>query len=287
MRSLTVVPTQRRLAAAVLSAVLAVGAVFPPAGFALVGEGDQEQEGTADPGAPAAPDTTADPDFDPGGEDVLPFDVGAPADDGDDGAAVESEPTEDPDAIAIPLDEPEDGATDLAAPPLADAAPVPAPAPPAPAPAPVPPADEATPQPAEPQQAVPSEPSKGRDRAATRQRQRERAKHRAAGPVVTIPAPAPAPETVPVAARTTSPTTTPVATRTPRIDGGSRTYTVQQGDCLWTIAVALLGDELDGLPEADRNARIQARVDRLYALNQDQIGPDPSMVSEGIVLQLG
>jgi len=285
MRSLTVVPIQRRLAAAVLSAALAVGAVFPPAGFALVGEGDQEQEGTADPGAPAAPDTTADPDFDPGGEDVLPFDVGAPTDDGDDGAAVESEPVEDPDALAVPLDEPEDssGVTDVAAPPLADAAPLAAPTPPAPAP----PAAEATPQqPAEPQEVAPAEPSKGRDRAAMRQRQRERAKRRAPRPVVTIPAPVATPETVPVAAPSGPATTTAVETRTPRIDGGSRTYTVQQGDCLWTIAVALLGDELDGLTEADRNNQIQARVDRLYALNQDRIGSDPSVVREGIVLRL-
>ena len=81
-------------------------------------------------------------------------------------------------------------------------------------------------------------------------------------------------------------TTTAAETTTPSVPRGSRTYTVQAGDCLWTIAVALLGDELRGLTEAEGNARIQARVDRLYRLNQDRIGPDPSVVNEGTVLRL-
>jgi hypothetical protein len=291
MRSLTVVPLQRRVTAVVLSAALAVGAVFPPVGLAFVAEGDQEQEGTAESGAPAAPDSTADPDFDPGGEDVLPFDVGVPADDGDEGAPVEAEPVEDPDALAVPRDEPEDGAADPATPPLADAAPAPPPA--APAPVPAPPAVEVAPQPLAPQDATPTEPARGRDRAASH-RQRDRAKRRSARSrsaprtIVVTPAPAAEPAATPIAAPAApEPTTTAAeATTAPRIARGSRTYTVQAGDCLWTIAAALIGDELDGLSEANRNARMQARVDRVYSLNADRIGPDPSMVSTGTVLRL-
>nr|MDP9133218.1 hypothetical protein [Actinomycetota bacterium] len=140
----------QRVQAAALSVALVVTSALP-VGVAVAQEADQEREGIAAPEPTTPPDSTADPDFDPGGDTTLPFDLGAPAgggdDDSGDGAPVDAEPVTDPDALAVPLDDPaamapdalDDGGTDTPAPPAE-----PAPPTPLPAPAPVPPPPAAT-----------------------------------------------------------------------------------------------------------------------------------------------
>ncbi|HET7668194.1 MAG TPA: hypothetical protein VFK56_19440, partial [Mycobacterium sp.] len=64
----------RRVQATALTAVLVLGSATP-SGIAVAREADQGSEGTAAP-EQAPPDSTADPDFDPGGDTGLPFDVG-------------------------------------------------------------------------------------------------------------------------------------------------------------------------------------------------------------------
>jgi hypothetical protein len=52
------------------------------------------------------------------------------------------------------------------------------------------------------------------------------------------------------------------------------TTTVQPGDSLWTMAQARLAP--DPAPQ-----RVALEVERIYALNQDRIGPDPGMIRAG------
>ena len=52
------------------------------------------------------------------------------------------------------------------------------------------------------------------------------------------------------------------------------TTTVQPGDSLWTMAQARLAP--DPAPQ-----RVALEVERIYALNQDRIGPDPDMILAG------
>jgi hypothetical protein len=52
------------------------------------------------------------------------------------------------------------------------------------------------------------------------------------------------------------------------------TTTVQPGDSLWTMAQARLAP--DPAPQ-----RVALEVERIYALNQDRIGPDPGMILAG------
>jgi hypothetical protein len=288
----------RRTQAAALSVVLAVSATFP-AGGAVAQEPDQEQEGTATPEQPA-PDSTADPDFNPGGETPLPFDVGAPGgggdDDSGDGPPVETDPTDDPDAPAIPVDdapappEPLGAPDDEPVPPAEPAPPTPIPAPaPAPLPSPVPPAAENPPQPdTTSERRANDRPPVDDKRALARKRAKDRrARHRPAVRV-TVPAPivAPAPVT---AAPEAAPTPAMAAAPAPDEDvaqphagaphNGQRTHTVKRGESLWTIAADLLG------PSAT-NSEIAAEVERLYEFNRDRIGPDPNLLLTGTVLRL-
>ena len=99
----------QRVQAAALSVALVVTSALP-VGVAVAQEADQEREGVAAPEPTTPPDSTTDPDFDPGGDTALPFDLGAPAgggdDDSGDGAPVDVEPVTDPEALAVPLDDP-------------------------------------------------------------------------------------------------------------------------------------------------------------------------------------
>jgi hypothetical protein len=93
----------RRVQAALATGVLAFSAAAPAAAIAV--EPDRQQEGVV---APEQPGSGADaPDFDPGGETPLPFEVGPSpttpvtgggSDDTGEGPPVESEPVDDPDA---------------------------------------------------------------------------------------------------------------------------------------------------------------------------------------------
>jgi LysM repeat protein len=270
----------QRTQAAMLSVALAIGAILPGGSVAFAQEHDQEREGAAAP-EPAPPDGTADPRFDPGGETDLPFNVGAPVDDGsDDGAPVDVEPITDPDALRLPLDDPnatapdtvEGGADDPVAP---VEQPVPAPAPPAPVAVPV-----ATPEAVAPSAPAAKQPS-GREKktGSTRKRPRDRSQPRRVVRV-TIPAAAvaPAPPAAPAA-----PAVEPVATTATTSDkparAGQRSYRVQPGDSLWEIASDLLGTRA-------ANVEVVAESSRIYQLNRDRIGPDPDVLAVGTVLRL-
>jgi LysM repeat protein len=86
---------------------------------------------------------------------------------------------------------------------------------------------------------------------------------RAAPPSTPSPAPA-APPAVPVPATT---------------DAALTTYTVVNGDCLWSIAALRLGRAATGRA-IDRGWRA------IYAANHDAIGSDPNLIHPGLVLTL-
>jgi hypothetical protein len=260
----------QRTQAAMLSVALAIGAILPGGSVAFAQEHDQEREGAAAP-EPAPPDGTADPRFDPGGETDLPFNVGAPVDDdSDDGAPVDVEPITDPDALGLPLADPNATAPDtVEGGPDDPVAPVEQPAP-----APV----------AAPEPVAPSAPAakqrNGREvTAPTRKRPRDRTQPRRVVrvtiPAAAIVAPAPpapaAPAVEPVAAGTT-------ASDKPARPG-QRSYRVQPGDSLWTIASDLLGTRA-------ADTEVVAESNRIYELNRDRIGPDPDVLAVGTVLRL-
>lgn len=280
----------QRVQAAALSVALVVTSALP-VGVAVAQEADQEREGVAAPEPTTPPDSTTDPDFDPGGDTALPFDLGAPAgggdDDSGDGAPVDVEPVTDPEALAVPLDDPAamapdalDGGTDAPAPPAEPVppTPLPAPAPVAPAPAPPPPAATAPPQANADQQTAGGKRDAARaKRAAARKRQRDRARQRPAVQV-TIPAPAPTPP-APVPTTAAEPVQAATSPAPDRPRPGRSTYTVQRDDSLWKIASALLGS-------GATDAEIVAESNRLYGLNRDVIGGDPNMLIAGTVLRL-
>jgi Tfp pilus assembly protein FimV len=62
---------------------------------------------------------------------------------------------------------------------------------------------------------------------------------------------------------------------------GRSSYTVRPGDCLWSIAEAVL-------PSGAGNEEIGAEVARLWHLNADRIGTgDPNVILAGTRLALG
>jgi hypothetical protein len=275
----------RRLQAVVLAVALVLGSAVPPS-VAIAQEADQGREGIAAPEQPA-PDSTADPDFDPGGETELPFEVGAPDSDDDsgDGAPVDVEPVDDPEAPPVPVDGPSAIAPDAiqgsdeAAPPVEATAPA-EPVTPAAPPAPAPPPPAATTQ---PPPATDTPAPERKKRATARKPRRDRHHHRHATHVTVPPAvPAPAP---PAAAPVeTTATVQPVAevaspASNDRVRPGQSSHTVQPGESLWTIASDLLGT-------GATDAQIAAETKRLYRLNRARIGDDPNMLITGTVLRL-
>jgi hypothetical protein len=208
-------------------------------------------------------------------------------DDSGDGASVDVEPVTDPDALAVPLDDPAamapdalDGADEPVA-PVEPAPPTPLPAPaPAPAPPPAPPPPAATtPQTNGDQQAAGDRRQAARaKRGAARERQRDRARQR---PAIRVTIPAPPAVAPPPAAPAPATTAEPVqaATTKPRARAGDRAYTVQPDDHLWKIASDLLD-------QGATNAEIVAESNRLYRLNRDRIGDDPNVLIAGTVLAL-
>jgi nucleoid-associated protein YgaU len=291
----------RRAQAVFAGGVLAFSTAAP--GAVLAKEPDRQREGLAAPDQPTG-DAVDDPGFDPGGETALPFET-APApvpqeggdDDDADGAPLEAEPVDDPDAQLVPLAEPN-------APMAGDDAPVPpaeavvpglptaSPKPGVGVPVPAPPADSPPSLPERPEPA----PESGRaprtaspDRAPTRyeakvESDRPGPGERAGGgsepssgsavpvsPAVAVPADEP----VIVAQTSTAETGT-----SERILADARFHVVAPGDSLWAIAKRLLGREASA-------AQIAREVTRLWSLNEDRIGTgDPDMLMVGTKLTL-
>jgi len=89
------------------------------------------------------------------------------------------------------------------------------------------------------------------------------------GPVVLIP---------PATAERLEPSP-PVPSSPPAPAAPSRSYVVKPGDCLWSIAAAILG------PAADGHA-IDAGWRQIYAANHAAIGDDPNLIHIGLTLEL-
>lgn len=270
-------PRQRALAT-LLAAMLALGGLLP--GVAYAGEADSEGEGSAPP--ESVTELGEEPEFDPGGEDTtlegLPAVAGAPGGDAEDtgeGEPVEAEPeldTEAPPPSAEPAGAlPEAVGTDEE--PAPPQAPLETPAETEPESTSAPDYETASPPPSTPVEnqplVAPPAPPQGEPEASEE-----------AVPAVVATAPPPAP---PSSEQPSAPR--PVATTVDR-DGGGRSiagresHTVRPGECLWSIAEALL-------PAGAGNAAIAQEVRRLWQLNASRIGTgDPDMLPVGVVLRL-
>lgn len=89
-----------------------------------------------------------------------------------------------------------------------------------------------------------------------------------------------APEPTEAPERSTAPTRPSGLTERPASLKGRRTYTVAAGDCLWTIAAAIL-------PPTASSDQIAAEVERIWRLNAERIGTgDPDLIDVGTVLRL-
>jgi hypothetical protein len=247
-------PPGRRLLAVVLCAMLVLGATFP--GFAVAGEADSEGEGTA----PTVEVPVGPPDFDPGGEET-DLEEEAPAEGEEEGGAVEAE---------VEAEAPAPEAVTGAAPEAPEATP--------PVASPEPPVYSPAPEPAQQEEAQPSEPVEGQVIVAPKQKPAEGGgASESAAPEEAAPPPEPAQEETP------SPSPRPVSS-TPadpaRNLAGKDTYVVRPGDCLWQIAADLLGSGAD-------TQAIEDEVGRLWRLNEDRIGTgDPSLIYAGTELRL-
>jgi hypothetical protein len=302
----------RRVQAALATGVLALSVAAP--GVAAAAGPDRQQEGAAAP-EQLQGDVDA-PDFDPGGDTALPFEVapsptspvvaGGSQDSGD-GPPVESEPLVDPDARLLapttPTTQAPPAEADAPVPP-AEVAPAVPPAEVAPAvpPAgvapgsPAPPAGEmvtieAPPGNAEvrtaPDAAPGSEPERKQEESDRRRRHTSATSAPAEAPrapTIAVPqSPAPAAPLPVAAAAETVPVvqaSAPSEASQPPLPETTRWHVVEPGESLWSIARRLLG------PDASPG-RIAREVDRLWELNRDRIGTgDPDVLMVGARLRL-
>jgi hypothetical protein len=262
-------PDAVRLFAAVVGLLLIFASVAPP--FALA-EADSEGEGSAPPGALPGLE-----EGEPGGGETL-LEEAPPAP--GEGEAEEVAPT--PEVGATPT-VPSSESTVTSAEEPTPAPEVVQPAAPPPAAAPVYGTEESPPsyQPAP----SPSPPPVVRNEAIAAP---EVPNPEAPAPARTAPRTEPVgestaslPEPVEVPEPVVSQAAPPPATAEPAANfKGRRSYTVAPGDCLWSIATALLR------PGAS-SAEIEAEVARLWRMNAARIGTgDPNLVLVGTVLLL-
>ena len=252
-----------RALATVLSAVLVFGTVAP--GIAFAGEADSEQEGSAPPGA--LPGLEEEAELESGGEESVLEQLPGTLPSGGEGeeeAALEPEPAQEPEPPPPVVASPE---TTEAAPPVEAA----------------PPGSQYGPsyEPAPPSSTAPVEgdaltaplpsPSAAPD---------DQHSESAAQPATEAPATAPPAEEAPAPE---SPTPATVPSQPSEVPGGLSgrgVHTVRSGECLWSIAAALL-------PAGTNNAEIAAEVQRLWKLNAGRIGTgDPSLIYTGTELRL-
>lgn len=270
----------QRALAALLSAMLVLGALLPGAAFA--NEADSESEGSAPAEEVAAPGEG--PEFEPGGEEIvleeLPA-LGAPgggADDAGEGAPVEAEPEQDLEVPPPPVEEtaiaPDDEEASAGEEPAlteepvetitgdpeseSASAPVYEAAPPS-----------AAPVENQPLVAPPAPPL-----------ETEQAQSETSAVVVSTESPAPI-----IPAEEQPPAPRPVATAAEPTSSegnlaGRDSHKVRPGESLWSIAEALL-------PEGAGNATIAKEVQRLWRLNESRIGTgDPDLLMVGTKIRL-
>lgn len=254
----------RRALAATLSFVLVLGTVSP--GIALAGEADSEQEGSAPPGA--LPGLEEGPELELGaGETGLEELPGSTVgnEGSEEGPPIETEPAQESE---LPAPAPEAMEPTAKAPPPAEgAAGTPSSEPeygPAYEPAPASPPTRAVENQAiiAPEISPPSAPEQSAPEAA---------QDAPEPPPPASPSEAPESKPAPPAATATKPNGTLA---------GHPSYTVQAGDCLWSIAERLL-------PAGASVAEVEAEVARLWRLNAARIGTgDPNLIYAGTALRL-
>jgi hypothetical protein len=257
-----------------LGAIIALSTATIAPGWAAAAEPDSEGEGTAPPGL-------ENPHFEPGGEEA-PLEVlpgGAESGSGAEeieGPPIETEPAQEselsePAAEAVPPVAAEGAPPAPAAPEYAPAAPeyiAPAPSSApvendpivAPSAAGPPPRSEPAPAQPEPQAAVPEAVAEAPPAVVP------------SGEGEAPPHEAPPPAQAPAAVAGSGGVSPPLR--------GRSSYTVRPGNCLWSIAEALL-------PSGAPNAEIAAKVAWLWGRNADRIGSgDPNVILVGTVLEL-
>jgi hypothetical protein len=274
-------PRRPKRALAIAAIVALLTATVAPT-WAVAAEADSEGEGTAPPGL-------ENPHFEPGGEETALESLHDAAE-SEGGAEVGEGPpieTEPPRESELP--EPAPSAAEAVPPVVAEPEPPP---PPAEAPSPatpeyapaapeyVAPVSSSAPVENEPIVAPPSsagQPPQAEGRSSQPEPEAAPLEAVAEVPSAAVPsseqeAPPPAP-----AAVTPSPGSGGVS---PPLRGRS-SYAVRPGDCLWSIAEALL-------PGGASNEEIAAEVSRLWRLNAEQIGTgDPNVILAGTLLALG
>lgn len=270
----------RRTFAGVLVVALLLGTVVPP--FALA-ESDSEGLGTAPPGA--RPPALEGPGVEPGGEETqlgeVPIAPGEEVEEevlppaAGEEAGEPAQPTAAPPAVVASAAAPEPEA-----PPTAT---VPAPEPSSPSYEPQEPTTnyEPAPTPAPPvrgEAIVEPGGGAGPDPSGGARQQAHRRQPTVTRPVAESTPAAPEPAEVPE--ESTAPTHPSGLSERPASLKGRGTYTVAAGDCLWTIAAAIL-------PPTASDEQIAAEVGRIWKLNAERIGTgDPNLIEVGTVLRL-
>lgn len=252
-----------RVLAASLSVVLVLGSIAP--GVAFAGEADSEQEGSAPPGA--LPGLEEGPELESGGEETpleeLPGIVGA-GEEAEEGPPLETEPAQEAEPAPAPPEEP------TTVPPATSEAPASAPS--------TGPEYETA---AEPSPAAPVEnEALTAPESSPPAQQTQTAPEAAVQPSPEAPPPASPPEEVPPPEGGQPPAVPVQGDSSPGSLAGHRVHIVRAGECLWSIAEALL-------PAGANTAEIAAEVQRLWRLNASRIGTgDPSLVYSGTELRL-
>lgn len=252
-----------RILAGALSVVLVFGCIAP--GLAFAGEADSEQEGSAPPGA--LPGLEEGPELESGGEETpleeVPGIVGA-GEEAEEGPPLETEPAQESEPPPPP-EEP----TAQTKPPVATEEPAGAPSPG--------PEYETAPEPPPPA-AVENQALTAPESSSPAQQPQPAPEAAEAAPEA--PAPASPPEEVPLPEAARPPAVPAQRDSSPGSLAGHGVHIVRAGDCLWSIAEALL-------PAGADNAEIEAEVQRLWRLNASRIGTgDPSLVYVGTELRL-
>jgi hypothetical protein len=268
VRSGSAHPPGRRAVAAALSTTLLIASLSP--GLALASEADSESEGTAAPGViEGGPDPEGEESV---LEDVAGAVVGGGSTDTGEGPPLESESEQEAELPPVPVEAPDPEAT----PPESEQAPA------SEAPSAEVPEPEYGPTYEPASSPSMSEPVENQPLTAPESPSPAGQEHEAEGAAQTVPEdPLPsAPQEAPTGEPVPLATTAPERHSNKAAGLAGRVHVVRAGECLWSIAEALL-------PAGARNAEIVAEVRRLWSLNAARIGTgDPSLLYTGTALRL-